>query len=133
MSLQVKRSWVTTEVPGGEIHPLKHRLEPTGNRRGDEIEVHVFTRFGFRVQGTEWFRSDQLEPAGPVSTGVRGICSYCQEAHPLEHNPDDRCEEEGGIPDVIGQFVMAPHLVFGDSGPQCEGEGSIPETVFVED
>lgn len=63
-----------------------------------------------------------------------GVCCFCQSAHPvrpsrLTLDELEELEDQGHGEET--DWVMDKHMIFGDSGPWCEGEGSMPQAVVV--
>ncbi len=62
-----------------------------------------------------------------------GICCSCQSAAPvIQVTPDEEIRRllkdpvSEQLPETAG-YVMLPHRVSGDIGPECEGEGTTPQ------
>ena len=75
--------------------------------------------------------------------GKRGICCSCQSTHPvrLMELPSKLAMMAKVDMEEIdynyqfgeaGEHVMLPHRIFGDTGPECEGAGQIPQTLVNE-
>ena len=63
---------------------------------------------------------------------TKGVCCFCQSLRPVvpaNLNDAEREELEEMEHGDEMNYVMAPHLILGDSGPECEGVGTMPQTV----
>ncbi len=67
----------------------------------------------------------------------KGVCCSCQSLHPISRRtriPEDQMDEfEGPFGcGEAGYYQMEPHMIFGNSGPWCEGVGTIPQAILTE-
>lgn len=65
---------------------------------------------------------------------TEGVCCHCQSIRPvvpasLNHEEREELEEMEHGDEM--NYVMAPHRILGDSGPECEGVGTMPQTVNI--
>ena len=63
-----------------------------------------------------------------------GVCCSCQGLHPVRRSDTvseaDMDEDFGSLGyDCEELYVMAPHLAFGDHGPECSGVGTVPQVI----
>lgn len=67
---------------------------------------------------------------------MKGICCACQSVHEVMHHTLTPAESDYlEYNDISHQereimvWVMAPHRIFGDTGVECEGAGTNPQTL----
>jgi hypothetical protein len=71
---------------------------------------------------------------------ILGVCCSCQSTHPVTPistsarreilQAEDRDEEDyERCYGEAGNHVMLPHRIFGDTGPECDGAGDLPQTI----
>lgn len=62
-----------------------------------------------------------------VKVAILGVCPFCQEGHPVYKNLGIEASESD---DIRNFYRMAAHLFFGDYGPWCDGEGTVPQEII---
>lgn len=69
-----------------------------------------------------------------VKVSILGVCCSCQSAHPVYRNPKpEECADSlTGEVDKESYYLMAYHRFNGDYGPECEGEGTVPQVIITE-
>ena len=65
---------------------------------------------------------------------TKGVCSSCQSIQAvvkanLTEDELKNLDESGH--DEEFYYAMAPHFISGNSGPECDGTGTMPQTVNI--
>lgn len=85
----------------------------------------------------QWFWIDVLGgtlspkevPVGKtMTTNVLGVCCSCQSVHSVHANPDPDPDSPQNV-DEASLYYMASHRTGGDSGPWCDGHGTVPQAL----
>lgn len=61
-------------------------------------------------------------------TTVFGVCGSCQEKHPVHSNPDPDPDSPQNV-DEASLYYMAMHRTDGNTGPWCDGRGTVPQAI----